>query len=145
MKARVKDDDTSELQQAVGNPYDHSIFIRQIKVWHGVDLEAKVDFWTRVWVCGGIYDPPQIVWAHNQDRYLPTAEHPLYTQDFGDGYVEVVEGGWLTFSAICTAIGPQWNPITKQHYQPGFGVQFQVWFEAVRPGADVRALADLWR
>jgi hypothetical protein len=120
-----------QIQLQTANPYPHSIFIRALTVWNGISLESKVDMWTRVWACGGIYDPPQIIWSHNWDRYQMTNWHDLFRQDFGDGYVEIVEGGWLTFNAQCTMVGPQPHNLG---YHAQYDVQFMVWFEAVRPG-----------
>lgn len=109
------------------NPYPHSIYIRGVKVWNGVGKHATVDMWTRIWVAGGIYVQPMVIFSHNWDRYGPTSWHEPFSDDAGDGYYELVQGGWLTFNATCSPIEPQamtlWNNET----------QFQVRFETTRP------------
>jgi hypothetical protein len=133
--------DMVNKEQTVGNPYDHSIYIRKIIVWNGIDFDAHVDMWTRIWACGGIYVPPMVIWSHSWDRYERTAFHKPFKHDCGDGFIEIIEGGWLTFSAQCIPIGPQpwpWPndpnfPPPPGGYVPGYAVQFEIWFEATHP------------
>jgi hypothetical protein len=124
--------DAGAKTQQIGNPYPHSIFIRDIQFWNGLGLDDVVDMWTRMWICGGIYDPPQPVISHCKDRYGRTTDHKADpAPPLGDRYYELVEGGWLTVSAQAGKV--EGSPF-------GFQTQFFVAFETHQPVRNAQIL-----
>jgi hypothetical protein len=117
--------DAGAVTQAIGNPYPHSIFICDVQFWNGLGLDDIVDMWTRMWICGEIYDPPMPIITHCKDRYARTSDHKADpAPPLGSRYYELVKGGWLTVSA-------QAGTVSGQPF--GFQTQFFVAFEVHRP------------
>jgi hypothetical protein len=117
--------DAGAKTQAFGNPYPHSIFIRDVQFWNGLGLDDIVDMWTRMWICGGIYDPPMPIISHCKDRYGRTTDHKADpAPPLGDRYYELIQGGWLTVSVQAGTVSG--NPF-------GYQTQFTLGFEIHRP------------